>query len=264
MKLQKLNTRFFKSIRIPVLITCAIFFATIKPPAVSAQTAAEIIDRMEDVMQGESSYAEMTMTIDRPRYTRDVSMKAWALGDDYSLILITAPARDEGTTYLKRENEIWNYVPTIDRTLKMPPSMMSQSWMGSDFTNDDLVRETTIKDDYDHSISAEETYEGRDAWILELTPKPNTPIVWGKVMIWVDKELFIMLREEKYDQSDKLASTVEFSNITEMDGRVFPAKMTMIPANEPDHRTIMEYETLEFDIDIEASFFTRQNMRRVR
>lgn len=247
-----------------IFIACLILFSMKLPAAVSAQTASEIIEQMEEVMQGESSYAEMTMTIERPRYTRDVSMKAWALGDEYSLILITSPARDEGTTYLKRENEIWNYVPTIDRTLKMPPSMMSQSWMGSDFTNDDLVRETTLQEDYDHSILREQEYEGRDVWVLELIPRPNTPIVWGKVLIWVDKEHFILLREEKYDQSDELANTVGFSNITEMDGRVFPAKMIMIPADEPDHRTIMEYEELDFNIDIDPSFFTRQSMRRVR
>ena len=253
-----------KSVLATVLFASLTVLGITMPPIVVAQTAPEIIDRMEDVMRGESSFAEMTMTIDRPRYTRDVSMKAWSLGDDYSLILISAPARDEGTTYLKRDNEIWNYVPTIDRTLKMPPSMMSQSWMGSDFTNDELVRETTIKDDYEHSILRQEEYEEREVWVMELIPRPDSPVVWGKVLIWVDKEHFIMLREEKYDQNNELASTIEFSNVGEMDGRIFPKKMTMVPADKPDYRTIMEYEDLEFDIDIEVSFFTRQNMRRVR
>lgn len=250
-------------------LVCFTFIATLAavlltPPAARAQSASDIIDSMEDAMRGESSYAEMTMTIERPRYTRDVRMKAWSRGNDYSLILITAPARDEGTAYLKRENEIWNYVPAIDRTIKMPPSMMSQSWMGSDFTNDDLVRETTIKDDYTYSILREEVYDGRNAWVLELIPKPNTPIVWGKVLIWVEKQHTILLREEKYDQNDKLANTTEFAEIQNMDGRFFPSKMTLIPSDEPDHRTIMVYEELEFDIDIDASFFTRQNMRRIR
>ena len=262
--------QFFNYLFTPRLVLrsiAAITFITvilISPSVIHAQTASEIIDMMEDAMRGESSYAEMTMTIERPRYTRDVSMKAWSLGNDYSLILVTAPARDEGTTYLKRENEIWNYVPTIDRTLKLPPSMMSQSWMGSDFTNDDLVRETTLKTDYSYSILREESLSGREAWVLELIPKPDTPVVWGKVLIWVDKEYNIMLREEKYDQSNELASTAEFTEIKEMDGRNFPTKMTMIPADKPDHRTIMTYEELDFDIDIDESFFTRQNMRRVR
>ncbi len=234
------------------------------PASTSAQTAAEIIDRMEEVMRGESSVAEMTMTIERPRYTREISMKAWSMGEDFSLILITAPARDQGTTYLKRRNEIWNYVPNIDRTIKMPPSMMSQSWMGSDFTNDDLVRESSTVDDYEHRILREEEYNGRDAWVLELIPKPDTPIVYGKVLMWVDKEHYIQLKVENYDQRDELANTIEFSEIGEMGGRTFPAKMTLTPADKPDHQTIMEYRNLEFDVDLSESFFTQQNMRRVR
>ena len=229
-----------------------------------AQDASEILNQMEEVMRGESSVAEMTMTIERPRYTRDISMKAWSLGEDFSLILITAPARDQGTTYLKRRNEIWNYVPNIDRTIKMPPSMMSQSWMGSDFTNDDLVRESSTVEDYEHRILREEEYSGRDAWVLELIPKPDTPIVYGKVLMWVDKEHYIQLKVENYDQRDELANTIEFSEIGEMGGRTFPAKMTLTPADKTDHQTVMEYQKLEFDVDLSESFFTQQNMRRVR
>jgi len=229
-----------------------------------AQSAEEIIQKMEDEMRGESSYAEMTMTIDRPRYTREISMKAWALGEDYSLILITSPARDEGTTYLKRQNEIWNYVPNIDRTIKMPPSMMSQSWMGSDFTNDDLVRESSTLEDYDHSILREETLDDRETWVLELIPKPDAAIVWGKVLMWVDKEHYILLKEENYDQRGQVENTIHFSEISEIGSRVFPMKMLLQPADNPDQKTIMEYQKLEFDIDIDRSFFTQQNMRRVR
>ncbi|MEX0928603.1 MAG: outer membrane lipoprotein-sorting protein [Balneolales bacterium] len=229
-----------------------------------AQDAGEIIANMEEVMRGESSYAEMTMTIERPRYSREVSMRAWAMGEDYSLILITAPARDQGTTFLKRENEIWNYVPTIDRTIKMPPSMMSQSWMGSDFTNDDLVRESSLIGDYDHRILREEEVEEIDTWVIEMIPKPDSPIVWGKVLVWVAKEGYLQLRVENYDQRDQLANTIELDEVREMDGRGIPTRMTMIPADQPDQRTIISYQDLEFDIDINESFFTRQNMKRIR
>lgn len=234
------------------------------PDPLKAQTAAEIVEQMQQRMQGESSYSEMKMTIERPRYTREVSMKTWALGEEYSLILITEPARDAGTTYLKRENEIWNYVPNIDRTIKMPPSMMSQSWMGSDFTNDDLVRESSAVDDYDHSILREETYQDRKAWVMELIPKPEAPVVWGKVLIWVDKQEYIQLRIENYDQNGEVASRMEFSEIKELGGRTIPSKMTMIPADKPEQRTILEYQELDFNIDIDTGFFTQQNMRRVR
>tara|TARA_R100001143_G_C3360805_1_gene135411 strand:+ start:1954 stop:2673 length:720 start_codon:yes stop_codon:yes gene_type:complete len=229
------------------------------------QNAAEIIEIMDEKMRGDSNYAEMTMTIERPRYTRDVSMRSWSLGNDFSLIVITAPARDQGTAFLKRDSEIWNYVPNIDRTIKMPPSMMSQSWMGSDFTNDDLVRESSTVEDYVHRIvESDAELEGREAWIIELIPKPETPVVWGKVLIWVDKEEFIQLRVENYDQSDELANHIEFTDLREFDNRMIASKLILIPADKPDQRTIMTYDELQFDIDIDESFFTQQNMRRIR
>lgn len=234
------------------------------PLSATAQSSGEIIREMEDLMRGESSRAEVTMRIERPRYNRDISMKSWALGDDYSMILITAPARDEGTTFLQRNNEIWNFQPSINRTIKMPPSMMSQSWMGSDFTNEDLVRESSITDEYEHQILREEEYEGYDTWILELIPKPDTPVVWGKVLIWVAKENYMQLRIENFDQRDELANTIELSEIKEMDGRTIPTRMVMIPADKEGQRTIMTYNEIEFNVGLEESFFTQQNMRRVR
>ncbi|MEX1121238.1 MAG: outer membrane lipoprotein-sorting protein, partial [Balneolales bacterium] len=136
--------------------------------------------------------------------------------------------------------------------------------MGSDFTNDDLVRESSLIDDYNHSILREEEYEGMESWVIEMIPKPETPIVWGKVLVWVAKDGYLQLRVENYDQRDELANTIEFDQIQELDGREIPTRMTMIPADEPDQRTIMTYQNLEFDVDIDESFFTQQSMRRVR
>lgn len=246
----------------PLFFTIVLLVALSAPSISSAQNATDIIRQVDQKMRGESSYAEMTMTIERPRYTRDVSMRAWSLGTDYSLIKITEPARDRGTAYLKRDNEIWNYVPNIDRTIKMPPSMMSQSWMGSDFTNDDLVRESSIIEDYEHSILREETYRGRESWVLELIPKPEAPVVWGRVLVWVDKQEYIELRIENYDQQNELASTIELTDIQMMGGRTLPAKMTLTPADKPDHKTILEYRDIEFNVDLNTSFFSLQNMRR--
>lgn len=253
------------SLSIPLGIFLFILIMGLPHGQLYGQNAAEIIEKMEEKMRGDSNYAEMTMTIERPRYTREVSMRSWSYGNDYSLIVITAPARDQGTAFLKRDNEIWNYVPNIDRTIKMPPSMMSQSWMGSDFTNDDLVRESSTVEDYEHRIiESDSEIEGREAWVIELVPKPETPIVWGKVLIWVDKEEFIQLRVENYDQGDELANHIEFSDLREYDNRLFASRMVLIPADKPDQRTIMKYDDLQFDIDIDESFFTRQNMRRMR
>ncbi len=228
------------------------------------QDAREIIERMEETMRGESSYSEMTMKIERPRYEREISLRTWALGEDFSLILVTAPSRDEGTTFLKRRNEIWNFVPSIDRTIKMPPSMMSESWMGSDFTNDDLVRESSTVDDYDHQVLRTEEYDGHECYVLELIPKPGTPIVWGKVKMWVSTDGYMQLRVENYDQRENLANTMELDRIREFSGRRLPTRMTLTPADQDNQRTILTFTDMDFDIDIDESFFTQQNMRRVR
>ncbi len=231
---------------------------------VSSQDPAEIIDRMEEAMRGNSSYAEMTMKIERPRYEREVSMRSWMLGRDHSMILITAPSRDEGTAYLMRGNDIWNYDPRIDRTIRLPSSMMAQSWMGSDFTNDDLVRDTDLVEDYEHELLRTEEYEGREAYVIEMRPRPGTPIVWGKVMMWICTADYIQLRVENYDQQDERVNTMELDQITRFDGRELPARITVTPADKDNERTILTYQEMEFDIDINTGFFTQQNMQRLR
>ncbi len=240
-------------------------FVSITPAPVKAQeTAQQIIEKMEDQMRGTSSYFEMTMTTVRPRYTRDVTMKTWSLGEDFSLILITAPARDQGTAFLKRQKEIWNYVPNIDRMIKMPPSMMSQSWMGSDFSNDDLVRESSTITDYHHSILSEEVYQERNCWVLELIPKPESSIVYDKVLLWVDKQHYIQLKVENYDEDGSLVSTMLFSDVKQMGGRTIPTLMEMVPADKPNQKTIIRYAESKFNIPIEESFFSVQNLKNIR
>jgi outer membrane lipoprotein-sorting protein len=229
-----------------------------------AQDAAEIIRKMEDRMRGSSSFIEMTMTTVRPRYTREISMKAWSKGDDYSLILITAPARDRGIAYLKRGREIWNYVPSIDRMIKMPPSMMSQSWMGSDFSNDDLVRESSTIDDYTHKILKSETYNEMDCWVLELRPKPESSIVFDKVIIWVDKKDYNQLKIENYDEYEELVSVILLSEIRNLGGRVIPTKMELIPMDQKGNKTIITYQEATFNIPMEDRFFSVQNLKNVK
>jgi len=158
---------------------------TVCSTSIVAQDATEIMQRAYDRMQGNSSTAEITMTIVRPTWERSVSFKSWSLGQDYSMILTTAPARDEGTAFLMRENEIWNWLPDVNRTIKMPPSMMSQSWMGSDFSNNDLVRESSVVTDYTHILAGDSTISGYDCYKIEMTPKPEAAIVWAKVYTYV-------------------------------------------------------------------------------
>ena len=251
-----------KLLTVTILVFTVSVFVPVKESA--AQNPAEIIERMEDMMLGDSQHAEMTMTIERPRYTRDISMRSWLLGRDYSLILVTAPARDEGTVFLMRENDIWNYDPRIDRTIRLPSSMMAQSWMGSDFTNDDLVRDTDLIEDFEHELLRTEEYNGYESYVIEMIPKPDTPIVWGKVLIWISVDDYIQLRVENYDQRDQLANTMELSEIQEFGHRKIPTQITVTPAGKENEKTILTYQNLEFDIDIDEGFFSRANMQRVR
>ena len=191
-------------------------------------------------------------------------MKGWALGRDYSLILITGPARDKGTAFLKRNNEMWNWQPSIDRTIKLPPSMMLQSWMGSDFTNDDLVKESSIVNDYEHSLGADTVINNLECYKIILDPKEEASVVWGKIIVYIDKVELNQHLLYYYDEDDYLVNTMILSDIKNMDGRMIPTHMEMIPAEEPENRTIIDYLSLEFDLNLKENFFSQQNMKRVR
>lgn len=230
----------------------------------AAQDATEIIRNADRHLRGETQYSEMTMTLERPDWTRSISMKVWMKGLDYSLILITAPARDEGTAFLKRGNEVWNWLPAVENVIKIPPSMMTQSWMGSDFTNDDLVKESSIVMDYDHTIVAEETIRGYACWKIELIPHEDAAVVWGKLYIWVAKDVPNQLRIEYYDEMGELVNIMTLEDIKMMDDREIPTRLIMEPVDKPGHRTIMVTETIEFNRNIPQSFFSEQNMKRVR
>lgn len=231
--------------------------------SLKAQDATEIVRKADEKMRGESSTSEITMRIVRPSWERKISLKAWTKGTEYSLILVTAPARDEGTAYLKREREIWNWLPDINRTIKMPPSMMSQSWMGSDFSNDDLVEESSIVTDYNHTLAGDSTISEYASYKIEMIPKPEAPVVWGKVVSFISKDEYLQLRTEFYDEDGEMIKIMEGSEIEEMDGRLIPTKMEMLPMEKKDHKTVLLYEDIDFNIDITENFFSIQNMKRV-
>ncbi len=233
-------------------------------PVVYGQTALEIIDAADKKMQGNSSKSEMIMRIVRPDWTREIGIKAWALGKEYSLMLITSPARDKGSAFLKRESEIWNWQPSIDRVIKLPPSMMMQSWMGSDFTNDDLVKESSIVRDYAHTLEGDTTINGRDAWKIVLIPHEDAAVVWGKIEAYIAKEDYLQLLFRYYDEDDFLVNTMVLSDIKEIGGRVLPTHLEVIPADNPDQKTEIIYVSIDFEIDVDSGFFSLQNMKRVR
>jgi len=230
----------------------------------AAQDVEEIVRRADEKFRGQSSQGEMTMTIVRPGWSRTVSMKTWSLGNDYSLICITAPAKEQGQVFLKRKNEMWNWVPSIERMIKIPPSMMMQSWMGSDFTNDDLVRESSLVKDYTHRLAGEEQLAGYQCWKIELVPLENAAVVWGKILMWVSREDYFWLKAEYFDEDGFLVNTEILSNIKKMDDRMMPTHLEMIPADKPGQKTVMNFDRMKFNVKLDEAFFSQQNMKKIR
>ncbi len=232
---------------------------------VHAQDAREIIKKADEKMQGEeTSQSTMTMTIVRPTWQREVTFKSWTKGRDYSLALVTAPAKEAGQTFLKRETEMWNWNPTINRLIKLPPSMMSQGWMGSDFSNDDLLKESSIVVDYTHTIIGKEEIDGWDCYKIELIPLEDAAVVWGKIFKWIAKEEFLQMKTEYYDEDDYLIKTELAYDMKTMGGRLIPSKFELIPEEEEGHKTVVVMDDITFNEPIPDSFFSQQNMKRVR
>ena len=227
-------------------------------------TAKEVIDKANELMRGKSSQGVMTMKIIRPKWERTLSFKTWSKGTEYSLIYVTAPAKEKGQVFLKREKEMWNWVPTIERMIKIPPSMMMQSWMGSDMTNDDLVKESSIVEDYDHQITGSETIEGYDCHIIELIPHEDAAVVWGKIVSWVSKEEYFTMKNEYYDEDGYLVNRETLSKIKNVGDRVMPTYFEIVPVDKEGQKTTMEFNEIEFNVNLESDFFSIQNMKRIR
>lgn len=228
-----------------------------------AQDAKEIVNKANDLLRGQSSESVMTMKIIRPKWERTLQFKSWSKGTEYSLIYVLAPAKEKGQVFLKRGKEIWNWVPSIERMIKIPPSMMMQSWMGSDLTNDDLVKESSIVEDYNHKIIGEEKINGYDCYKIEMTPKEDAAVVWGKIITWISKEHYYTLKNEYYDEDGYLINEETLSKIKKMGDRTLPTYFEMVPVDKKGHKTTMEFNNVKFNMPINDSFFSIQNMKRV-
>ena len=228
-------------------------------------SAAEIIKKADEKFQGEeSSIGEMEVIIKRPTWERTIGIKSWSKGTKYSLSLVTSPANEKGQSFLKRENELWSWNPTIQRMIKLPPSMMSQGWMGSDYSNDDILRESSITNDYYAKLLGEEQCQGYLCHKIELIPKEGVAVVWGKIITWIAKGEYYQMKGEYYDEDDYLVRTILSSDVKLFDDRKLPAKMEIIPAEEEGNRTIIKMNNLKFNENIPESFFSQQNMKKVR
>ncbi len=231
---------------------------------ISGQDAKEIVRTADDRAKGKTSVATMTIQTIRPTWTREMSVKTWSKGNDLVMILINAPAKEKGVVYLKRKKEVWNWIPSIERNIKLSPSMMGQSWMGTDFTNDDLVKEASIIEDYNHSIVGDTVIEGRSCYKIKMLPKPSSAVVWGKVLMCIDKKDFLMLHVTYFDEDGELVNTMYTGDIKMLGGRLLPARMEMVPADKKGQKTVLIYNALTFDKPIDDAFFTTQNMPTVK
>lgn len=228
------------------------------------QNAKSIVEKADKKRLGNTSQSSLSLTVIRPSWKREMGLDVWTKGDDFLLILINSPTRDKGTTFLKRGKEFWNWIPRIERNIKLPPSAMAQAWMGSDFSNDDLVKMSSMVDDYTHQLLGEEIVGGRDAYKIQLIPEEEAAVVWGKIITWVDKAEYLFLKTEYYDEDNELINTVFGKEIKTMGGRTVTSRLEIQPADKVDTKTVLVYHSLTFDEPLSDGFFSLQNMKRIR
>ncbi len=223
----------------------------------------EIVKQIDELYRSESTYSELEMEIVTPHWKRTLKMKAWSKGMEKTFIRILAPAKEKGVATLRIGNEMWNYLPKTNKVIKVPPSMMMSSWMGSDFTNDDLVREFTWTEDYNFELIQPEDAK-EDLLYIKLVPKEDLPIVWGKIILAARRKDYIPVWEKYYDEKGKLMRVINFKNIKTFDGKKIPAVMELIPQDEEGNKTVIRYLELDFNINVSDDIFSLRNLRSRR
>ena len=242
------------------LITCLAWSSETQTP----ETANAIIERVDRIMRGNSSRGVARMEVITEHWERQLTMELWSLGTDYSLVRLRAPTKEVGLATLMVADNIWNYFPKIDRAIKVPASMMSGSWMGSHWNNDDLVKESQLVEDYDIEMTFDGKRETVSVWEFTLTPKPDAAVIWGRVDYQVRQNDYMPLWAKFFDEDGSVSRTMLFSEFKNLGGRIVPSVIHMQPENKPDERTTVYYDELEFDFEIYPSFFSLQNLKQQR
>ena len=230
---------------------------------VRAQDPTEIIRGAVENWRGTSSYGEMTMTIHRPSWERTMSMRAWTEGNKESLVRVTAPTKDAGTGTLIVDDNMWTYSPKINRVIKVPSSMMGQSWMGSDFSNKDVSRADDIIDQYDHTLLGKEQQEGRTVYVIQSVPHEDAAVVWGKEVLRI-RDDHVLLSQQYFDQNGVLVKEMRTLEIGTMDGRTIAVRQRMSKVDSNDEWTEFRIDNVKFNIKIPANLFTRSNLQNPR
>ena len=241
------------------LIVSSIFISNSKADNISPE---KILNNVDDLYRSNSSHAILTLSVTTVNWQRTLSLEQWSKGEDKSLIKVLKPKKEKGLATLRVDKNVWNYMPKVKRVVKIPSSMMSSSWMGSHFTNDDLVRQSRMADEYSFSITFEGIREGNK--IIEITciPYSDAAVVWGKVEVIVYRNNYIPLRMIYYDEDLLVSRTLEFKNIKMMNGKMIPTQMNMIPADEPDESTNVRWEEIQFGIAIDNEFFSLRKLQQ--
>jgi len=228
-----------------------------------AITAKEIIEKSEQIVQGDTQISLNNITIKTRRWTRTMKMKSHMdRKGKKSFAEIYEPKKDAGNRFLLLDKRMWHYVPKLQQTVKISPSMMLQSWMGSDFTNDDIVKESSIVNDYTHKLLEDETIDGFECHKVELVPKPDAAVVWGKIMYFARRDDLLPVRKEYYNEHNVLKKYMIFSNFREMHDRTIPTLYKMQTVGKKDRHTLMEISAAKFDVSIPDNVFTLQNLKR--
>ena len=247
-----------------LILTLLLLLGTVSPAVAVTddQRARDIVDQVDRLMRGDSSRGTVTMQIVTENWQRSLTMQIWSQGTENSLIRIEKPKKEAGTATLKVGNNIWNYLPKVSRTIKIPTSMMMASWMGSHFTNDDLIKESRMIRDYVITISYEGERNGINVYEFTLVPKPDAPVVWGKLELEVHQDDLMPTWHRYYDEDGTLMRELTFSEYTTMGGRRVPARLVMQPHDKPGEQTVIIYEDLVFDVPIQADMFSLRNLER--
>ncbi len=252
---------------LPVLAVAMALAGGWFPAALEAQSCAELevralLDRVDDVYRGNSSHGEMSMEVVTRHWKRRLTMEVWSRGERRSLVRILSPLKEKGTATLRVGNDIWNYLPKVQRVIKVPSSMMGSSWMGSHLTNDDLVKKNRMAADFTFEKTFSGERKGRSLVEITLVPRPEAAMVWGKVVVEIDAESCLPLRELFYDEEMRLARTMIFSDVKKVKGRQLPMTVTIYPADRPGEHTRVRYRTLELDVPVDEAIFSRRNLQR--
>ena len=248
-----------------VFLVLAVLFLTFSTAAAAATApgkadAREVVKKMDELYRSSSSYVLMEMEIITPHWQRSLRMKAWSIGMDQTFIRILDPKKERGMATLRIENEMWNFLPNTNKVMKIPPSMMMGSWMGSDFTNDDLVKEFTLLEDYHFEFTEVENPEPGILYVKSV-PREGLPIVWGHIVSAVREKDYLPVWAKYYDEKGQLMREIVYNDIKNLGGRVIPAVMELVPTNKEGQKTIVRYLEAQFDINPDKEIFTLRNLR---